>query len=336
MKVVGRERGDCGVGCETVSSSPQSAIGSHHSFPRRILPSFLFPRPAALVAPPGGASPFCCSFISGSIVRVLFRALSGYAPRATMSRALSTFGLAPDMLGLLAKAGFRTVGDLMPVGPLELSGDLSCTPEQALGVLQDTGLRERPSRPRPDLHGGSQSTESSGLGEFPPEGGSSVAAHASSVSYVPGTVLGSSLHTPVGTSALDLLHASKRARHIITFARGIDTMLGGGVPVGETLEFCGEPGIGKTQLGMQLALDAQIPCAFRGLGGKAVYIDTEGSFVAERAAEIARGVLKHLVTMGARCNGPQQAAAAKALTLQGLLSNIFCFRVHDYVEQVGV
>jgi RecA/RadA recombinase len=35
-------------------------------------------------------------------------------------------------------------------------------------------------------------------------------------------------------------------------------MLGGGVPVGESIEFCGEPGIGKTQLGMQLACDVQV------------------------------------------------------------------------------
>ena len=36
----------------------------------------------------------------------------------------------------------------------------------------------------------------------------------------------------------------------------------------------GVPGVGKTQLGMQLALDVQIPRAFGGVGGQAVYIDT--------------------------------------------------------------
>lgn len=34
--------------------------------------------------------------------------------------------------------------------------------------------------------------------------------------------------------------------------------------------------MGKTQLGMQLALDVQMPAAFSGLGGTAVYIDTGG------------------------------------------------------------
>lgn len=34
----------------------------------------------------------------------------------------------------------------------------------------------------------------------------------------------------------------------------------------------GVPGVGKTQLGMQIAVNVQIPVAFGGLGGKAVYI----------------------------------------------------------------
>ena len=36
----------------------------------------------------------------------------------------------------------------------------------------------------------------------------------------------------------------------------------------------GVPGVGKTQLGMQLALDVQLPAAFGGIAGTAVYIDT--------------------------------------------------------------
>ena len=38
----------------------------------------------------------------------------------------------------------------------------------------------------------------------------------------------------------------------------------------------GVPGVGKTQLGMQLALDVQLPAVFAGLAGAAVYIDTGG------------------------------------------------------------
>ena len=56
-------------------------------------------------------------------------------------------------------------------------------------------------------------------------------------------------------------------------------MLGGGVHLGEMIEFCGVPGIGKTQIAMQLCVDVQIPEAFQGVGGEAIYIDTEGSFM---------------------------------------------------------
>ena len=41
-------------------------------------------------------------------------------------------------------------------------------------------------------------------------------------------------------------------------------------------EFCGVPGIGKTQLGMQLCVNVQRPTELGGRGGAAIYIDTEG------------------------------------------------------------
>ena len=49
----------------------------------------------------------------------------------------------------------------------------------------------------------------------------------------------------------------------------------------------GAPGIGKTQLCMQLALDVQIPPSLGGLGAAAVYIDTEGSMVPARLEQMA-------------------------------------------------
>lgn len=48
-------------------------------------------------------------------------------------------------------------------------------------------------------------------------------------------------------------------------------MLGGGVPLTKLSEFCGAPGIGKTQLGMQLAVNVQIPDSLGGVAGEAVY-----------------------------------------------------------------
>lgn len=51
-----------------------------------------------------------------------------------------------------------------------------------------------------------------------------------------------------GKTALELLQTEQTQNHIVTFSARIDTMLGGGVPVGKITEFCGTPGIGKTQL----------------------------------------------------------------------------------------
>ena len=51
------------------------------------------------------------------------------------------------------------------------------------------------------------------------------------------------------TTAFDLLEKEKNQGRIVTFCEGLDDMLGGGVPVGKITEFCGAPGIGKTQMG---------------------------------------------------------------------------------------
>jgi RAD51-like protein 2 len=45
-------------------------------------------------------------------------------------------------------------------------------------------------------------------------------------------------------------------------------MLGGGFPRGELTEIFGTPGTGKTQLAMQLSVNAQIPMIFGGVGGE--------------------------------------------------------------------
>lgn len=50
-----------------------------------------------------------------------------------------------------------------------------------------------------------------------------------------------------GLSALELLKAEQDRPYIVTFSLRVDEMLGGGVPMGKITEFCGAPGIGKTQ-----------------------------------------------------------------------------------------
>lgn len=127
------------------------------------------------------------------------------------------------------------------------------------------------------------------------------------------------------------------------FCKTLDGLLGGGVPTGQLTEFCGPPGIGKTQLGIQLALDVQIPEMFRGRGGTAVYLDTEGSFMPERAAVMAKALQRHIssIARAALSAGDDAASvarieAAERFTQQSMLEGIQVFRAHDLTEQLAV
>jgi len=51
-----------------------------------------------------------------------------------------------------------------------------------------------------------------------------------------------------GVTALDLLHSAESQQPIVTFSEQLDLLLGGGVPLGKMTEFCGAPGVGKTQI----------------------------------------------------------------------------------------
>ena len=122
---------------------------------------------------------------------------------------------------------------------------------------------------------------------------------------------------------------------------------------------------GKTQMAMQLALDVQIPAIFRGCGGEAVYIDTEGSCVPSRLGSMAAALVRHLQqiakTAAARhiqvCQRSQltalsqeqaaelqhkqgvadrKVAEAARISVTSLLSGIHIFRTHDQTELLAV
>ena len=63
------------------------------------------------------------------------------------------------------------------------------------------------------------------------------------------TIRGKKTESLNGKSAFDLLHQETQLEPIVTFNSAIDEMLGGGVPRGKITEFCGVPGVGKTQFG---------------------------------------------------------------------------------------
>jgi DNA repair protein RadA len=87
--------------------------------------------------------------------------------------------------------------------------------------------------------------------------------------------------------------AKRRANvtHITTGSENFDELLGGkGVESRAITEAFGAFGSGKTQLGLQLAVNVQLPEEQGGAEGKAVYIDTEGTFRPQRVAQFAEGI----------------------------------------------
>ncbi|CAM9511005.1 unnamed protein product [Choristocarpus tenellus] len=113
-------------------------------------------------------------------------------------------------------------------------------------------------------------------------------------------------------------------------------MLGGGVPRGELTEICGTPGVGKTQFGMQLAVDVQIPPGFSGVGGEALYIDTEGSLTVERLSQMCAAVAEHLRRIARnKKNYGGQDLALNVPTEENLLEGIHVWRLHDHIEQLA-
>ncbi len=93
----------------------------------------------------------------------------------------------------------------------------------------------------------------------------------------------------------------------------IDELIGGGVEVGGITEFFGEYRTGKTQLCHQLCVNVQLPRSEGGLGGRALYIDTEGTFRPERLIQMAE---------------------AKGLDSKKILQNVFVIRAHTSQHQV--
>ncbi|XP_031269733.1 DNA repair protein RAD51 homolog 3 [Pistacia vera] len=136
-------------------------------------------------------------------------------------------------------------------------------------------------------------------------------------------------------NAWDMLHEEESMTRITTSCADLDNILGGGINCKEVTEIGGVPGIGKTQLGIQLAVNVQIPLEFGGLGGKAIYIDTEGSFMVERALQIAEACVEDMSEYNRFLRNDFQACQVK-MQPTDILENIFYFRVCSYTEQIAL
>ncbi|CAM6121112.1 unnamed protein product [Calypogeia fissa] len=137
-------------------------------------------------------------------------------------------------------------------------------------------------------------------------------------------------------TAWDILHDEKARKRIVTSCRELDDILGGGIGSKEVTEISGAPGVGKTQLGIQLSINVQIPPEFGGIGGHAVYIDTEGSFMIERASQMAESCIEDIEIRAPADLQVELEELKDKLNFNTFLSHIYYFRVHSAAEQIAV
>ena len=69
--------------------------------------------------------------------------------------------------------------------------------------------------------------------------------------------------------------------------------------IGQITELCGTSGAGKTQLSLQACLTVQLSEECGGVAGRAVYLDTEGSFSTRRLIHLAEAHLNLLTPLTA-------------------------------------
>jgi len=88
----------------------------------------------------------------------------------------------------------------------------------------------------------------------------------------------------------ELLRMRQSVLRLTSGSKAIDEILGGGLETQTITEFYGEYGSGKSQLCHQMCVNVQLPPEKGGLGGGALYVDTENTFRTERIVQMAQHV----------------------------------------------
>ncbi|MEA2004550.1 MAG: DNA repair and recombination protein RadA [archaeon] len=91
-------------------------------------------------------------------------------------------------------------------------------------------------------------------------------------------------------NGLKALERRKLVKKITTGSKTLDNLLGGGLETQAITECYGAFGSSKTQIAHQIAVNVQIPEKDGGLGGSALYIDTENTFRPERIQQMAEAI----------------------------------------------
>lgn len=208
---------------------------------------------------------------------------------------MSSLPISASHRGKLLSAGYTSLSSLSSLSPAHLARDLGISENEAIGILNIVSQRV-----------GAERTDGS---------------HRAIVNGA--------------QTAWDMLHEEESCKRITTSCSDLDEILGGGINCKEVTEIGGVPGIGKTQLGIQLAINVQIPANYGGLGGKAVYIDTEGSFMVERALQLAEACIEDMREYDSFLRKENRSYQFE-MQPNDFLSNIFYFRVCSYTEQIAI
>ena len=86
----------------------------------------------------------------------------------------------------------------------------------------------------------------------------------------------------------ELLKMRASVLRLTTGSKAIDDILGGGLETQTITEFYGEYGSGKSQMCHQMCVNVQLPPEKGGLGGGALYVDTENTFRTERIVQMSQ------------------------------------------------
>jgi DNA repair protein RadA len=91
-------------------------------------------------------------------------------------------------------------------------------------------------------------------------------------------------------TASEVWERKKQMKKITTGSKELDNLLGGGISTQEITEFFGKYSSGKSQIAFQLSVNVQLPPEKGGLGGKVLFIDSEGTFSPERIKQMAEAL----------------------------------------------
>ena len=238
---------------------------------------------------------------------------------SVISISLQSLPLRPSTLTALLRSGICTTGDIGSIGSIAtLAEDLGCSTAQAVEYMGEIN----------------EILESSGM----PQVLGNDTRCAGPAPATAASLLRSKLTNQSGTA--------KQNRQIVSFSQSLDVLLGGGVALAELTEICGRPGSGKTQLAMQLCVDARLPSKYGGVEGSVVVIDAEGSWSCsgmDRLWDMSVALVDHLRGSAARRVAARNAIEGRAdvpeinslvsLTPESLLEGIHIFRVHDEPSQ---